>query len=256
LVRRPPFGRLLPHSLRVPPLPFLPTTAVCSACGLAGLLRPAASHGVRHVSADHTSRCRLLPVTHTLRSLPLHSSRTASPRPLPSHRWPAFVSVAVLPRWRSQVARVDLRALLRCEIRCSSRSLRSVPSPLLPWAWLHAAGCVPLPTTRCLPGSSRRSRKELHSRLDCSKRPACSVRARRPPVSRCPASHRGAMLNVSRIRVVSFPFDGRGGREASSPKHEPKPLFPSTHLGLGWPWWRPCGHAFHVKEHSKASPSV
>jgi hypothetical protein len=35
-------------------------------------------------------------------------------------------------------ARFDLRALLRCEIRCSSRGLRLAPSPLLPWAWLHA----------------------------------------------------------------------------------------------------------------------
>lgn len=46
-------GTLLPRSAHVPPLSFLPTTAVYSASDLAGLLRPATGHGVRYVSAYH-----------------------------------------------------------------------------------------------------------------------------------------------------------------------------------------------------------
>jgi hypothetical protein len=45
-----PFGSDLPGSELVPPLPFLPASTVCSARRPAGLLRPAAGHGVRHIS--------------------------------------------------------------------------------------------------------------------------------------------------------------------------------------------------------------
>jgi hypothetical protein len=44
------FGSKLPPFELVPPLPFLPASAVCSAGPVAGLLHPAADHGVRHVS--------------------------------------------------------------------------------------------------------------------------------------------------------------------------------------------------------------
>jgi hypothetical protein len=44
------FGPELPSSGLVPPLPFFPASTVFSAWYLAGLLRPAADHGVRHVS--------------------------------------------------------------------------------------------------------------------------------------------------------------------------------------------------------------
>jgi hypothetical protein len=44
------FGPELPHSELVPPLSFLPTSAVCSAGYFSGLLHPVADHGVRHVS--------------------------------------------------------------------------------------------------------------------------------------------------------------------------------------------------------------
>jgi hypothetical protein len=44
------FGPRLPASSPVPPLPFLTTSAACSALALAGLLHPAADHGVRLVA--------------------------------------------------------------------------------------------------------------------------------------------------------------------------------------------------------------
>ena len=40
----------MPNATRLPPLLFLPTSTAYSACCLAGLLHPAASHGVRGVS--------------------------------------------------------------------------------------------------------------------------------------------------------------------------------------------------------------
>jgi len=45
-----PFGSKMPPFERVPSLPFLPASTVCSAGPVAGLLHPAADHGVRHVS--------------------------------------------------------------------------------------------------------------------------------------------------------------------------------------------------------------
>jgi len=57
---RPPrgvvFGRVLPNTRRLPPLSFLPTSAACSANCSAGLLHPAASHGVRAVSSAASRR--------------------------------------------------------------------------------------------------------------------------------------------------------------------------------------------------------
>jgi len=46
----PSFGSNQPRSELVPPLPFLPASTVFSARQPAGLLHPAADHGVRHVS--------------------------------------------------------------------------------------------------------------------------------------------------------------------------------------------------------------
>jgi hypothetical protein len=105
------FGPELPASGLVPPLPFLPASTVCSARYLAGLLHPAADHGVRPVSGERggllpsflsnglseerppergtNERCsehRNSRGAFTLRSFPLVDSRAASPRPLPSRR--------------------------------------------------------------------------------------------------------------------------------------------------------------------------
>jgi hypothetical protein len=50
----PTLGVGLPVPTHVPSLPFLPTSTVYSALHLAGLLHPAADHGVRHVSVVNT----------------------------------------------------------------------------------------------------------------------------------------------------------------------------------------------------------
>jgi hypothetical protein len=44
------FGLKLPHSKLVPPVSFLPTSAVCSTLHFSGLLHPETDHGVRHVA--------------------------------------------------------------------------------------------------------------------------------------------------------------------------------------------------------------
>lgn len=97
LGRRPDFGPGLPHPERVPFLPFLPASTVSSAEGEsedsplrlpAGLLHPAAGHGVHHVSdslvrpLDRTrpggrgpeGPGESSPVANTLRSVPLLDS--------------------------------------------------------------------------------------------------------------------------------------------------------------------------------------
>jgi len=123
LDRRPDFGPGLPHPEHVPFLPFLPASTVSSAEGEsedpplrlpAGLLHPAAGHGVHHVSdslvrpLDRTrpggrgpeGPGESSPVANTLRSVPLLDSlrpcrhrassfrtRSRSPAGVPSRRF-------------------------------------------------------------------------------------------------------------------------------------------------------------------------
>jgi len=100
-----PSARSLPGSEHVPLLPFLTTSAACSTRRPAGLLHPAAGHGVRRVSSPEARPVSRpspapFPRRHTLRSFSLACSRTASPRPLPSRRSFRFplLRSAVLPR--------------------------------------------------------------------------------------------------------------------------------------------------------------
>jgi len=62
------FGPGLPFPGLVPPLPFLPASTVCSAQRFAGLLHPAADHGVRHVSGCSTV---VTPVRDPMQSDPM-----------------------------------------------------------------------------------------------------------------------------------------------------------------------------------------
>jgi hypothetical protein len=157
------FGPELPASGLVPPLPFFPASTVCSARYLAGLLHPAADHGVRPVSG----MCAVLfPLslldglseerppergTHerrsehhhsrgafTLRSVPLVGSCTASPRPFPSRRqagsWRRFRPST---RDDSETIRdhaTDLKAFFHRRVRCAPVTLPSTGRPMLPWA--------------------------------------------------------------------------------------------------------------------------
>jgi len=72
------FGTRLLHLTLVPPLPFLPASAVYSAHQTTGLLHPAADHGVRHVSGP-LIRSPLSPTLHIRR--PAFSTKT-QPRSL------------------------------------------------------------------------------------------------------------------------------------------------------------------------------
>ena len=93
------FGPEMPSSGLVPSLPFFPTSTVCSAKHLAGLLHPAADHGVRHVSGPSSLPLSgLSAVEHQSRSCApcgAHYRRAATP---PSQR---LLRAAVWQaRWR------------------------------------------------------------------------------------------------------------------------------------------------------------
>jgi hypothetical protein len=90
--KSPAFGMELPGSMLVPPLSFHPTSTVSSAAYRAGLLHPAAGHGVRQVLGQPwpapESACRRCPssLAPTLRSFSLPGSLPALPRFVPSRR--------------------------------------------------------------------------------------------------------------------------------------------------------------------------
>jgi hypothetical protein len=112
--RGPPFGPELPRSGRVPPLPFFPTSAVCSTRHPAGLLHPASGHGVRHVSGPPFSfarrlrtRARLSQWRSTLRSFPLPSRSVG----VTAHRFPLAVGPGLLP-WSRSCCHARFRRLL------------------------------------------------------------------------------------------------------------------------------------------------
>jgi hypothetical protein len=153
--RGPSFGPELPRSEHVPPLPFFPTTAVYSARHPAGLLHPASGHGVRHVSGRLPVLCpragdeRLaFPGGATpFEAFPFAAGRRASPRvdsltslllasDLGSSRV-ATVGPRAFPR------SLDLRALLRCEVRCelagvAAGELPDAPLGLVPGWFIDA----------------------------------------------------------------------------------------------------------------------
>jgi hypothetical protein len=167
LGRRPDFGSGLPRPEHVPLLPFLPASAVSAAASRsedplvrrsAGLLHPAADHGVRQVSelpgsASQPSRRpegrgpegpgKSSPVAKTLRSVPLLGSldhAVTAPRPFGRGR----VHRLGVPSRRSSGTRLrvatprctafDLRALLHRGVRCVRATLPSYDRSMLPWA--------------------------------------------------------------------------------------------------------------------------
>jgi hypothetical protein len=178
--RRLDFGSGLPHPDRVPLLPFLPAPAVCYAASRsedplvrwsAGLLHPAADHGVRQVS-DSLTRPRgrastrrsiqeSSPVARTLRSVPLLGSRrpcrhrassfrtrSRSPAGVPSRRWSRARSRVTTPRCSA----LDLRAFFHRGVRCVRGTLPSRDRSMLPWALDRlvpdAAARIALPSSR------------------------------------------------------------------------------------------------------------
>lgn len=99
----------------VPPLPFLPASASCSARAPAGLLHPAPDHGVRSVSGLLPRRRDEAPPARGPSPRPRHPSEP-SPR-----RQPYRVTAAPCPlavQRAHHCERRDLRALLHRRVRC------------------------------------------------------------------------------------------------------------------------------------------
>ena len=156
------FGSKLPRSEHVPSLPFFPTSTVYSARHPAGLLHPASGHGVRHVSGLLPVRCpkarggRLaFPGGATpFGAFPFATGRHASPRAdslsslflasgLESARVATF-GLGALPR------SLDLRALLRSEVRCepagvAAGGLPDAPLGLVPGGFVNAVNPATVP---------------------------------------------------------------------------------------------------------------
>jgi hypothetical protein len=108
------FGPELPNSELVPPLSFLPTSAVYSAGHFAGFLHPAADHGVRHVSEPRLARFTAVlarstrlpvcvgPPKRTSASVVVWPRSCLAPKSWPGS-WSATVGSRVWgvhPRWR------------------------------------------------------------------------------------------------------------------------------------------------------------
>jgi hypothetical protein len=141
-------GMRLPSLIHGPFSSFLTTSTVCSASHRAGLLHPAAGCGVRHVSglrrqnlpmqAPFPSIDSVLPQWRlTLRSLPLDKS-SCHVTATDSLSLFQFAADSFARRKRRAPAPLhgpaNLRALLRCRVRCSSPTLPPMYCPLLPWA--------------------------------------------------------------------------------------------------------------------------
>jgi hypothetical protein len=142
------FGPGLPRPGLVPPLPFFPTSTVCSTWHFAGLLRPAADPGVRHVSGLR-SRCARVPPACRSRGgsgvgqlscpavkagpssilLPArrgaHRSRGIGSRPLRGLR-PFLLD---LSQWRSTLRSLSLVSSCAASIERFSRTSDGLPRP-------------------------------------------------------------------------------------------------------------------------------
>lgn len=134
--------RCVPSRALVPPLPFHPTPTVSASSCLAGLLHPAASHGVRRVS--------------------IFAGRTEVPRDgcevSPQRRKPfeAFPSPVAVPRHRGR----SLLAVGRASLHVSAEARTpSIPSPTSRCCSTGeaVANALPLPAECCtlLPWASR-----------------------------------------------------------------------------------------------------
>jgi hypothetical protein len=161
------FGSKLPRSELVPPLPFLSASAVYSARHPAGLLHPATSHGVRHVSGPPLPFARrrqggvfLSRGALPYEAFPSATARCASPRsaalsplfPVAGRGSARVATVGPAPFRRS----LDLRVLVRREVRCKLDSVAAGEPPDAP------LGLVP---RRARDASSRRRSEDWRSRL-------------------------------------------------------------------------------------------
>jgi hypothetical protein len=117
---------------------------------LAGLLRPAAGHGVRHVSSAEPLAQRVGLAAGAVPDGASPFEAFPSTAAVPRHR--DRCPLAVLPRLPSQSSSiaapdpvrvrlsVDLRALLRRRVRCSVPAFPPKRCPMLPWALVPLEG--------------------------------------------------------------------------------------------------------------------
>jgi hypothetical protein len=172
------FGPELPPSGLVPPLSFLPTSAAFSAGHRAGLLRPAADHGVRHVSGPSVVRFAAVrkepPLARPGMGLSYHPGLLRSPLPFPvsgeavcfcfHHKW--LARARVLPRWRHTLRSVSLtcsRATSPWSLPSRRCSRFALPSTCVSCEE-HAAGFALVGSSTSGPCSARRVRC-VHSTL-------------------------------------------------------------------------------------------
>jgi hypothetical protein len=116
------FGPGLPPPGLVPPLPFLPAPTVYSAPCLAGLLHPAADHGVRHVSGSN-----VVTLPRATGALPTGCRHPALARPaatpaVQDESWSARAARRSHPRQGVRAARPVRSAGARVGVATSARS--------------------------------------------------------------------------------------------------------------------------------------
>jgi hypothetical protein len=142
------FGPRLPHLRHLPPLSFLATSAVYSTRHLAGLLHPAAGHGVRHVSGpwawgpktpgplafpDGVTPSEAFPSSAAGASSPRITGFTAVPFPLVVG-WSLAVRCSPCchgPRG-GRLSFLDLRALIHSGVRCGPADVAACSPPDAP----------------------------------------------------------------------------------------------------------------------------
>jgi hypothetical protein len=154
-------GARLPSLTHGPSSPFLTTSTVFSASHPAGLLHPAAGCGVRHVSEPHRWRAPMhAPVFAfrsalsqwrlTLRSVSLDNSTchvTATDFPLDVPVRIVHFRPTQAPCSSSLRRPANLRALLRCRVRCRLLDVSVQKLPDTPMGFDHQGSARP----RCHP---------------------------------------------------------------------------------------------------------
>jgi hypothetical protein len=129
-------GSRLPPLEHVPSLPFLPASTVFSVHSIAGLLHPAADHGIRLVSRRPPTVADARPSSQALHPSelsPLQQRLSLSPRNTPRHQGPYPLVVRGFIPGNAFARRPQ--GFLHRRVRCSHSVLPPRSCSLLPWAF-------------------------------------------------------------------------------------------------------------------------